>query len=221
MVEKIISCRLFEGFKAEELNVLFKNTYYRIRHFKKGEIIAFQEDECNDLLILVSGTSIAQMVNDFGKLIVVEELNAPKLLAPAFLYAEQNRFPVNVLASEECELLMIPRSEFTSLLQKETRILFNFLKIISAQSFFLSEKVMFFGLKGLKGKIASYLLEQCPPSKSSIEMVETQQELADKFGVARPSLARSMTEMVNDGLISVNKKIVTILDKRALKRLAE
>jgi CRP-like cAMP-binding protein len=41
--------------------------------------------------------------------------------------------------------------------------------------------------------------------------------LADFFGVARPSLARSLSEMVQEGIISINKKEYTILDFKRLR----
>jgi Mn-dependent DtxR family transcriptional regulator len=49
---------------------------------------------------------------------------------------------------------------------------------------------------------------------------ETQQELADIFGVARPSLARTFKEMENEGLINIERKKITLLDEPKLKRLA-
>ena len=44
-------------------------------------------------------------------------------------------------------------------------------------------------------------------------------ELADFFGVARPSLARSLSEMIEDGVIEVNKKEYKVLDMKKLKEL--
>ncbi len=46
----------------------------------------------------------------------------------------------------------------------------------------------------------------------------TQNEIAEYFGVARPSIARVLSEMENAGIISTRGKYLKILDK---KRLAE
>lgn len=48
---------------------------------------------------------------------------------------------------------------------------------------------------------------------------KNQTELAEYFGVARPSLARSISEMIDEGIISVNKKEYTILKLNSIKEL--
>jgi len=56
-------------------------------------------------------------------------------------------------------------------------------------------------------------------SQKSFAISRNQTELADFFGIARPSLARSLSEMVQDGIISINKKEYTILDMKKLREL--
>jgi CRP-like cAMP-binding protein len=43
-----------------------------------------------------------------------------------------------------------------------------------------------------------------------------QSDLAEFFGVARPSVARALGEMEDDGLIEAGGKIIRILDKKRL-----
>jgi CRP-like cAMP-binding protein len=49
----------------------------------------------------------------------------------------------------------------------------------------------------------------------------TQQELAEYFGVTRPSLARAIGEMEHDGLIAVDRREVRLKDMKGLSRLYE
>ena len=50
-------------------------------------------------------------------------------------------------------------------------------------------------------------------------MDKTQNELAEFFGVARPSIGRALSELEESGLIEVNRKAITILDKDGLADL--
>jgi len=50
-------------------------------------------------------------------------------------------------------------------------------------------------------------------------MDRSQQEMADYFGVSRPSLARELSHMQDEGLISVDRKHIRILKKEKLKEL--
>jgi len=52
-----------------------------------------------------------------------------------------------------------------------------------------------------------------------VELKNTQQQLADLFGVTRPSLARVFGEMQKEGLIKITNKTVTLLNKKALNEL--
>jgi DNA-binding FadR family transcriptional regulator len=47
-------------------------------------------------------------------------------------------------------------------------------------------------------------------------MPMSQEELAEMFGVARPSLGRAIREMHNDGLINASAKYIQIINKKAL-----
>ena len=53
-----------------------------------------------------------QMVNDAGKLVVIEELEAAQLLAPRFFICSKNNLPVNIIAVEPSEILFIHQDDF-------------------------------------------------------------------------------------------------------------
>ena len=88
----------FQGMKEEELVAFLFGLPNSLKHFEPGDIIARQGDLCKGLYILASGSVRAGMINDEGKELTVEEIGAPNLLASAFIFATENRFPVNVEA---------------------------------------------------------------------------------------------------------------------------
>ena len=110
-------------------------------------------------------------------------------------------------------------SEFLKLLQSNVRILNNFLNAISNRSQFLSNKIKFLSFTTIKSKFAQYILELAKDDLYIVELKQTQQQLAELFGVTRPSFARIMGEMQNEGLIKIEKKQVIILNRNALIEL--
>jgi DNA-binding transcriptional regulator YhcF (GntR family) len=48
---------------------------------------------------------------------------------------------------------------------------------------------------------------------------QSQTELADFFGVARPSLARTFKEMEEEGILQVERREITIMNKEKLNKL--
>jgi CRP-like cAMP-binding protein len=102
------------------------------------------------------------------------------------------------------------------MLQADIRILQNFLNVVSSQTQMLTSKLRFLSFKTIKGKIAQYIIGLAGPDKDMIELPLTQHDLAEQFGVARPSLARALGEMAEEGIISVDRKVIRILDRRRL-----
>jgi CRP-like cAMP-binding protein len=98
-------------------------------------------------------------------------------------------------------------------------ILINFLDLISNRSQFLSEKIKFLNFKTIKGKLAQYFLTLAGKEKTEIKLNMKQTDLADYFGVARPSIARALGEIEKDGIISASGKTIKILDTRKLSEL--
>ena len=83
-----------------------------LKSYKSGEFIAMQGDIYRSLYILCNGTVRTQMVSAEGKQLTIETLRAPKLLAPAFIFASENRFPVNIETLETSEVLILNKDAF-------------------------------------------------------------------------------------------------------------
>lgn len=82
---------------------------------------------------------------------------------------------------------------------------------------FLSERLKLLSIKTLKGKISQYILNRTKNGEFDPGMSQT--VLAEYFGVARPSLARSLSEMVDDRIITLDRKLGKALKIEALKFL--
>jgi CRP-like cAMP-binding protein len=210
---------LFKGLEHNDIEQILKGVPHRVRKFQSGSLIAQSGETVNSLMIVVVGTARGEMVDYSGRVIKIEDIPAPGALASAFLFGPHNRFPVNVICSTDIELLVIDRTDFLKLLMNYDRILVNFLNMISNRSQFLSEKIKFLNFKTIKGKLAQYILQKAGDDKKIIYLEVTQNELADFFGVARPSVARALGALEEEGLIEAKGKSIKVLDKDGLKVL--
>lgn len=92
----------------------------------------------------------------------------------------------------------------------EPVVLQNFLRIMSDRSHILTRKLGSLVLLKLKNRIAAYLLEH--------NEIRNQQEAADFLGVARPSLARVLAELAQEGSVVFENRKVTIADRAKLEK---
>lgn len=210
---------LFRSMTPEEIEAILGNVPHRTRRYNAGTLIAQSGEIVDSIKIVISGVVKGEMVDYAGRVIKIEDIPAPGALAAAFLFGSKNRFPVNVMAISDTELLIIDKPDFLRLLMKEDRILVNFLDMISNRSQFLSEKIKFLNFKTIRGKLAHFLLQKAGKDKSDVVLGMTQSELADFFGVARPSVARALGEMEDEGYLIAQGKNIRLIDKEGLADL--
>ena len=87
----------------------------------------------------------------------------------------------------------------------------DFLKLISDRSLFLSKKLNEFALQSLKSRLLNYIKMH--------GTLTSQQEVAHILAVARPSLARALSELTNEGCIWIEGKEMRIDEENAKKYL--
>jgi len=215
----LLKAPLFSGMMLTEIMSVISVTPYRIRKYKPGAMISQSGDLVSSFMMVIGGTVKGEMVDFSGRVIKIEDIPASGALASAFIFGSRNRFPVNVVAISETSLMIIEKADFIKFLKSNDKLLTNFLDMISNRSQFLTEKIKFLNFKTIRGKFAQYILQVAGPDKSEIKLAVTQNDLAEYFGVARPSIARVLGELENEGIIITKGKTLKILDKKRLTEL--
>jgi len=210
---------LFRGIDKEDIGEIIRNVHHQVRSYEAAEIIIHEEEEYNSLLILVQGTVSTEMMNPDGQVLMLEQLEAPATLAPGSLFASHPQIPVSVVAQNNCRALLISRNSMNQILATNPKVLTNFMEILSNRIQFLSNRLKSLQFQSLRSKFAQHILQMNTIQKSlNVTLQKTQQELSELFGVARPSLARVIREMHNEGLIHAQGKHITILNIESLRR---
>jgi CRP-like cAMP-binding protein len=210
---------LFKGISPEEIEIIIDSVPHRVKKFQSGSMISQSREPVNSLIVVIKGVVKGEMVDYAGRIIKIEDIPAPGALAAAFMFGNRNIFPVNVIAVSDGELLLIEKPDFLTLLMKNDIILVNFLDMISSRSQFLSEKIKFLNFKTIRGKLAQYILQKAGKDQSTVSLDMTQSELAEFFGVTRPSVSRALGDMEIEGYIEAKGKIIKIFDKKGLADL--
>ena len=216
-INDLFLCPVCMNIPVNEREKFLNEITYKTKLFKKGECVAVQGETVNALYILLKGSAKAEMISDSGTVLNMETVKAPNLLAPALLFAANNRFPVDIVALEDCEIILISKDSIVKQLSSNEEFLQGFMKFNSNRVNFLSERLKLLSTKTIKGKLAQYILARANHQDFTLDRKQT--ELAEYFGVTRPSLSRSLSEMIEEGIISLKRKNGIILDPVKLKNL--
>jgi CRP-like cAMP-binding protein len=73
-------------------------------------------------------------------------------------------------------------------------------------------------LKSLRKKLATFFLDKTTVKEDTFTLKRSRTQLAEYFGVQRQSLARSLKEMEEEGIIQLRGRVVSILDRNKLIR---
>lgn len=213
---------LFKDMNTVEITRLLEVCRHSVKTYSKGEIIALKGARYHSLMILSQGSIAAETIDRDDMVLKKETIQAPALITPTHLFAEDNRLPVNITARTAVHLILIARDDFCAMMQKDERVLKNFLEIISTPNRYISESVVYLTYKTIKGKFANYLLDRierhgCNDFRNDL----TQREMAELFGVTRPALARAIGELVDEGTIYVKGKDINVIFVEKLRHYAK
>ncbi|MFI3268169.1 MAG: Crp/Fnr family transcriptional regulator [Rikenellaceae bacterium] len=194
-------------------------TKYKIRKYKKGDYIVFKGEVVNNLSMLVKGDILVEIVLDSGMVIRSTPHSAPYPIGAVALFAYDNRYRVDIVATEDCEIISVTKNDIEEQIVKCRTFMRNFIAYTTSKFDIIAEHIALLTHKSLKAKIAYYIFSKSQNNTFSFDMKLG--KLADKLCVERPSLSRTISQLVKEGIITYNNGSGTILNINSLKNLLE
>lgn len=205
------SCQLFKGLTDEEIMNAMHSVRYRVLTYKRGTLFAMAGDECLHADIVISGEMTASMMSPSGKIITLNLHHSGNMLAPAFLFAADNHYPVTVEAVVDTRVLRLMRTDVEALILIDSRIALNEIQILSNIVSFLTKKVSMLSMS-VREKVEIYFKEEQKKQQSRhLRIPLSRQALAEHFGIQKYSLQRCLREMQEAGEIQIEGRVVHLL----------
>ena len=202
---------LFKGLNPDKISKCLTEADFKIKEYKKNEIVFFRGDILKKIIIIVKGTARGEMQKFNGDTIVINQMKAGEVLASAFLFGKNNIFPVDLIALENSEFLFLDKEKYLDLIQSDKRLLLNFIREISNKSQYLSKRIWFnFTHKTIEEKVLSYIKENAQDDK--IKFLPSISALAKKFEVTRPALSREISSLCKRKILKKIENNVYIIN---------
>ncbi len=212
----IFKIPLFRNFTQKMQEEFLDKLEYTIEEYPKGETIIRQGTSCNFLHILLKGKLNVDVLDVSGNSVRVETIQAPRTFATPHIFSDKNIFPATFTTHEEVVLVKATRESVFSLMQSMPLFLHNFLCVSTGCNKCTMTRLRVLSFRGIRSRFIYYLIEHQKPCSDEVEMEHTQEQLAEYFGVTRPALAKEIRKLADEGLISVSRGKIRILDKVAL-----
>ena len=212
-LDVLMDCPLFSGISREEIVDVMHKVRYRIVNYHRGDLVAMAGAPCLYAEIVLSGEVVASMMGPSGRIIQITKRYPGNMLAPAFLFAKDNRYPVTVEATKETKVFRLLYDDMIQLMASEPRLAMNYTRIVSNIVGFLTKKVGMLSMN-VREKITLFLKEECQRQQTNRVFVKmSRQELANYFGIQKYSLQRCLKSMQDDCVIKIDGKYIIVIDK--------
>lgn len=210
MTDELKKLPLFETVPVAWLKEIIEKKEIYSRSYHKDATVHDQGKECVTMDYVCSGQLIAYSLSEKGNESIVSEFGAGSIIGANLLFGNRNHYPMNIYCTKKSELLHITKRGIEELL-KDYGFAMQFIKAISVNSQGMNQKITMYTQKTLRENLTDYLQALSASQKSpTIKLPVTKKQLADYFGVRRPSLFRELKIMKDEGLIEIDNRIIVI-----------
>lgn len=215
-------CTLFKGIVTEDLRNLLSCLGSYTKDYKNDEYVFISGNEINHIGILLSGQAEIIKENLAGSRHIMAFLNPAQIFGEGIVCTVKRISPVTIRVKEDSKILFIPYDRITKSCSNScnfhVQIIQNMMMILGQKNYILNSKIEILTLKGMREKIASYLLTEYKSCNSlSFQTTPNRNELAEYLNVSRTSMCRELAKMKEEKILDYYQNSFKILSIEALR----
>ena len=184
-----------------------------------GETVVRAGDECTHIKFVISGTVEVTVSNMAGRFQVSQQLVAPDVIAPEFLFGRTTLYPCDVKAVDAVGILQIAKKDYVRILSSDSVFLLNYLNMLSVYAQKGSDGIRSFTRGSLDERFAYWIIALTQRSGRNITLTCRQRDLNALFGVQRSSFMSMLDSLKERGIISYQPGEIKVLDRQALQSI--
>jgi CRP/FNR family transcriptional regulator len=210
--------------RLDEKSLTEINSAALARRAAAGEMIFHEGEPARSFCIVGHGKVKIFKLSPEGKEQILMIAKEGDSFAEAAMFAGGD-YPASAQALEPTELVVIDRSKFTGLLNRNPELALALIGRLSELLRKMTVLVESLSLSDVNTRLARYILTYGDPESGAmpgqIILREKKTVLAALLGTIPETLSRAFAKLVKDGLIEVKGPNINILDSERLRRLAE
>lgn len=216
MYDILLDLPLFKGVGRETLSEMVTTTPLHFLKYDAGQIIVNAGDPCDHIKFIIGGSVRSSITNNDGKFTVSQNLSAPDVIAPDYLFGRSTHYPCTVTANDSAAILQIDKKEYLRILNSDKVFLLNFLNILSMNAQKGVDGILALTSGTLDERLAYWILALTQKSGGDITLTCKTRDLYLLFGVQRSSFMTTLDSMKERGYIDYGPGIIYINNRQKL-----
>ncbi|BCN30517.1 Crp/Fnr family transcriptional regulator [Anaeromicropila herbilytica] len=215
-------CALFRNIKEGDLSHLLECLAASTKNYRSDEYVFFAGNTVNYVGILLTGSAEIIKENPAGSRHIMAFLSPGQIFAEGIVCTTKRISPVTIRVKENSKLLFIPYEHIVKSCKNacgfHVQIIQNMMMILGEKNFSLNNKIELLTLKGMREKIAAFLLNEYTERNTlTFHIVPNRNELAEFLNVSRTSMCRELARMKDDEILDYYQNSFKILSLDKLK----
>ncbi|SMC20319.1 transcriptional regulator, Crp/Fnr family [Desulfacinum hydrothermale DSM 13146] len=210
---------LFQGLAQERLLGLAQISTERV--FSKGETVFSQGRKAKGFFVLVDGRIKVFKVSLDGREQILHLFEGGEIIGEVPVFAGGS-YPAHAEAISRSTLIYVPRDGFVRLIREDADLAMELLAVLSRRLRRFTALVEDLSLKEVPGRLAAYLIYLAERNGGDrIQLDMTKAQLAALLGTIPETLSRIFSKLSGAGLLAVDGRTLTLLDREGLQALAQ
>ncbi|MFM2207840.1 MAG: hypothetical protein RL213_1815 [Bacteroidota bacterium] len=190
-------------------------------HFKKKETLYMEGDEANGIVFINKGKVKTYKSNNDGKEFITG-IHSPGEFIGYNDLIEDSEHKETAEALEDCEVVVIPRQDFFSLLYSNRDVAAKFIKMLSNNLLEKEERLLNLAYNSVRKRVADALLtlqSRYTLNGQPQPFTVSREDLASMVGTATESVIRTLSDFKDEKLIEIKEKNIVISNSDRLARM--
>jgi CRP-like cAMP-binding protein/CheY-like chemotaxis protein len=194
----------------------------KVRVYKKKSVIFYEDDYPNSIYFVNSGKVKTYKMNEDGKEFVTGLYKKGDFIAYIPILENSNH-PDTCMVMEDSEIMVIPRTDFLDLIQKNRDVANKFIKMLSSDIMEKEKQLLNLAYDTVRKRVATSLVSLYKTYKDEKEkefsMPISRDDLASMVGTTTESVIRTLSEFKDENLITIQGRNITINNVDALSKI--
>ena len=214
--EVLRKCTIFNQIEDESLVHALGCLKAKKKSYKKGDTVFAEGEKAGYLGIVLKGSVQLIRVDYFGNRSIFASVGQSQLFGEAFACAGVKSLPIDVIAAENTEVLLINAKNISSPCKNacafHARLILNLLNTVANKNLVLHQKIEITSKRSTREKLMTYLLiEAKKAERATFTIPYDRQELADYLGVERSGLSAEISKLRNENVLECRRSTFTLL----------
>lgn len=186
----------------------------KTKTYSSGEVMHSEKYHSHGIGVLLSGN--ARIVSGNGET-VLRLLRTGDVFGVASVFAIKNGNRTTVIASGDCEILLIPEEAVKKILIIHPETAIRYIGFLCERIDFLNTRISSLTAGDAEAKAAGYILSLKYDCDGCAVIEDSFTDIARKLNMGRASLYRTIDRFVSNGYICRDKNKLTLLDRSGLE----